>query len=300
MTTHIKLSLGPVIFYWPRETLFNFYAEIANLPIDCIYLGETVCSKRRSLNLDDWLDLAVILTKAGKQVVLSTLSLLEAESELLTLRRICSNGQFLVEANDFGAIQLLSSQKIPFVAGSTVNIYNTQALKLLASKGLSRWVFPVELSRANLAVMQQQRPTGVETEVLAYGHLPLAFSARCFTARSHNLPKDDCRLCCADYPEGRLLTTRDNAPFLTLNGIQTLSSRPINLLAELPDFINLGVEWLRISPQFTHTVDIINVFADCIAGNIDPHAATVELEKFAPLGVVSGYWHGKPGMERLI
>lgn len=298
MTTPLKLSLGPIVYYWSREQIFDFYATAATWPLDCVYLGETICSKRRSLNVDDWLEIAATLTAAGKQVVLSTLALLEAESELLTLRRICSNGQFLVEANDFGAIQLLSTQKIPFVAGPTVNIYNARALNLLAKQGLIRWVFPVELSRVNLEAIHRERPPTVETEVLAFGRLPLAFSARCFTARSHNLPKDECGYCCLDYPEGRLLTTRDNAPFLVLNGIQTLSSGTINLLAELTNLHQLGVNWLRISPQSMHTEQVVRTFASCINDNVDPSTAAIALEKFVPLGTVSGYWHGKPGMER--
>ena len=54
----MKLSLGPVLFYWTREKLLNFYAEMLEQPLDVIYLGETVCSKRRAFGLDEWLGLA--------------------------------------------------------------------------------------------------------------------------------------------------------------------------------------------------------------------------------------------------
>ena len=50
---------------------------------------------------------------------------------------------------------------------------------------------PVELSRTTLREMLDALPEGVETEIFAYGRMPLTLSARCFTARSHNLPKDD-------------------------------------------------------------------------------------------------------------
>jgi len=81
-----KLSLGPVLYYWSRETLLDFYERMADTPIDIIYLGETICSKRKSLATSDWLALAERLATAGKEVVLSTLTLLEAESELKTLQ----------------------------------------------------------------------------------------------------------------------------------------------------------------------------------------------------------------------
>jgi collagenase-like PrtC family protease len=42
----------------------------------------------------------------------------------------------------------------------------------------------------------------METEVFAYGRLPLAFSARCFTARHFNLQKDTCEFRCLEFADG--------------------------------------------------------------------------------------------------
>ncbi|MET0091737.1 MAG: hypothetical protein ABW068_17275 [Candidatus Thiodiazotropha sp.] len=76
-----QLSLGPVLFYWSRDDLFAFYEQAAQMPVDIIYLGETVCSKRRSLKTQDWIDLATRLSRdTDKQIVLSTLALLEQAS----------------------------------------------------------------------------------------------------------------------------------------------------------------------------------------------------------------------------
>ncbi|MGV8527450.1 U32 family peptidase, partial [Pseudomonas aeruginosa] len=50
----MKLSLGPLLFYWDKRQIFDFYAEMASQPLDVIYLGETVCAKRRALSLNDW------------------------------------------------------------------------------------------------------------------------------------------------------------------------------------------------------------------------------------------------------
>ena len=98
-----KLALGPVLYYWPKEKLLDFYEQIAASPVDIVYLGETICAKRRALNTEEWLALAERLSAAGKEVVLSTMALLEAESELKALHRLCENGRFTVEANDMGA-----------------------------------------------------------------------------------------------------------------------------------------------------------------------------------------------------
>ena len=125
-----KLALGPVSYYWARDTLLDFYEQMAETTIDIIYLGETICSKRKILRTSDWLALAERLVIAGKEVVLSTLALLEAESELKTLRRLCDNGQFMVGANDMAAVYQLDGAA--FVTGPSVNVYNTRTLTRLA------------------------------------------------------------------------------------------------------------------------------------------------------------------------
>lgn len=290
-----RLSLGPVSYFWPREDLFDLYRQIADSPIDTVYLGETVCAKRRSLNLDDWLAVGNELADAGKEVVLSSLALIEAESELKTLRRVCNNGQFMVEANDMAAVQLLAGEA-PFVAGPFVNIYNVRTLHKLADLGLRRWVMPVELARDTLAQMQADRPPGVETELFAFGRLPLALSARCFTARAHRLPKDDCQLRCLDDPDGMLLATQEEQRFLTINGIQTQSAQTCSLLHVHQDAHALGVDLLRISPQSRHTPRIVHAFADVLAGRRSLASAQQELDSYMPAGPCDGYWHGDAGL----
>ncbi|NIV34713.1 MAG: U32 family peptidase, partial [Anaerolineae bacterium] len=64
----------------------------------------------------EWFDLAQKLQDAGKEVVLSTLALIEAESELKTLRRYCEQEQFAVEANDMAAVQIRSQAQQSFIA----------------------------------------------------------------------------------------------------------------------------------------------------------------------------------------
>ncbi len=285
-----KLSLGPVLYYWDRERLLDFYTGIAETPVDIVYLGETVCSKRRTLRTEEWMELAERLQAAGKQVVLSTLTLVEAESELNTLRRLCDNGNLLVEANDMGAVHLLAGHG-PFIAGHSVNIYNINTLDYLANLGLVRWVLPLELSLETLADMQAHRPQGVETEVFVFGRLPLAYSARCFTARVHKLPKDDCQYRCLDYPDGLTLSTREGQPFLALNGIQTQSAQTLNLIHELPEIRRLKVDVVRISPQGFGTERVIAAFSKAIQGESPPG-----LEKLMPVGPCNGYWYGKAGI----
>ena len=291
------LSLGPVLYYWSREDVFSFYECIAQSPVNIVYLGETVCSKRRVMRPDDWLEVADMLQQSGKEVVLSTLTLLEANSELRALRKICRNDRYLIEANDMAAVQMMAGKK-HFVTGPAVNIYNSRTLTVLARSGLKRWTLPVELSKDTLASLHQNRPEGVETEVCAFGRLPLAYSARCFTARAHNLPKDDCQFRCLDYPDGLMLRTREDESFLVLNGIQTQSAKTQNLVKDIDDFIDLEVDVLRISPQSRNTEQIIDIFHQCLNGKMTSCDADSELQKCMTSGECDGYWHGQAGMVR--
>ena len=72
----MKLSLGPILTYWPQQRVFDFYEEMASQPVDIVYLGETVCSRRHELRFDDWMEVAGRLAAAGKQVVMSTQTLI--------------------------------------------------------------------------------------------------------------------------------------------------------------------------------------------------------------------------------
>jgi collagenase-like PrtC family protease len=295
---NVKLALGPILYYWQRDALFKFYERIEAAPVDIVYLGETVCSKRHNFRLEDWLEVAKNLAASGKQVVLSTQALIESESDLKTLRRLTENGSFAVEANDMAAVRLLSGKE--FVAGPHINTYNPQTLALLAELGAKRWVIPVEMSRQMLTDMLAGKPQGMETEVFAYGRLPLAFSARCFTARHYNLPKDDCQFRCLDHSCGLTLKTREGQPFLALNGIQTQSSKVYNLVAELEGMQQLGVNVVRVSPQPFHTEKILALFRQRLDGSLSGPEAGQQMARLMPDEPCDGYWHGQPGIEQVV
>lgn len=289
----MKLSLGPVLFYWDRQQTLDFYADMADMPLDVIYLGETVCSKRRDMGLDDWIGLARELKQqSAAQLVLSGLALVEAASELSSLRRLCENGELMVEANDMGAVQYLSEKGVPFVGGPALNLYNGHALAELVSSGMQRWVPPVEISGAMIrdarAQLSQLGVAVPEIEIFAYGHLPLAYSARCFTARAENRPKDDCQFCCQNYPEGIPLLSQEGEALFTINGIQTLSASVSNLLADYPALVESGAELLRLSPRASGMIEVVQAFDAVRKGSLPPLA----------VDGCNGYWHGQPGMLR--
>lgn len=295
----MKLTLGPLVYFWPKAEVHKFYGQVADWPIDVVYLGETVCSRRRELKQQDWLEIAQQLSNAGKEVVISTQTLLESAAELGELNKLLEavkklDKNWLIEANDLSAVQVCKELQLPFIAGTAINIYNSATLNILAEQGMQRWCFPVELSRSNLADQQafiQQNKPAIETEVFAFGHLPLAWSARCFTARHHNLPKDRCQFVCLDYPAGLPLKTQENEQLFTLNGIQTLSGACHNLIQQVPDMQQLGVSHLRLSPSYQNLEAVVHKFDLARHGQLpdkDPLTLT-EIDS------CNGYWFGEPG-----
>lgn len=294
----IKLSLAPVSYYWPKQKLLNFYQDVANSAIDIVYLGEVVCSKRLEMKFKDWMNLARQLQDSGKQVILSTMTLIEASSERSRMRRVCEQDEFMVEANDFGAIEILSQRGKPFITGNSINIYNQRSLNILHKQGLKRWNLSVELGKQQLQILQNNRPDDLQTEVMVWGRIPLAYSARCFTARSHNLPKDDCQFKCLDDPDGLLMKTRESQEFLCLNGIQTQSALTNNLIDELGSMQAHNVDVVRINPQSQHTLQIIDAFSQVLSQEKPAKHFHQALESYAPTGLCDGYWFGEAGMRQ--
>lgn len=118
--------------------------------------------------------------------------------------------------------------------------------------------------------------------------MPLAYSARCFTARSEDKAKDDCEYCCIKYPQGRKMNSREGKKVVVLNGIQTMPGYQYNLINELEEMKKIGVDIARISADGRDAIKKVGQFKQQL----------LALNKISLDGIseCNGFWHKIAGM----
>ncbi|MCZ2292558.1 MAG: U32 family peptidase [Burkholderiales bacterium] len=311
-TRPLSITIGPLQYWWARPAMMAFYAEVAESAARRVVLGEVVCSRRNEYKFDDWVALARDLKSAGKEVVLATQALVMSEAELRTLRRIAEQDEFAVEAGDASALHVLwqaqqaRPQRPGFTIGPHINVYSREALQEHAALGASCWVPPLELAldaigRINPEAERVAGPAGpMQTEVFAFGRMPLAFSARCFTARHHRLNKDECEFRCQQDADGLLLKTSEGDAFLVLNGIQTQSAALHCVIGEGAALRAAGATGVRLSPCSRGFARVIALFDAVLNAGLPAAEALAELRALdLPGALVDGFALRQPGMAPL-
>lgn len=264
-----KLTLGPVLMNWPAEHWRDFYFRIADeAPVDTVYLGEVVCSKRAPFFAPHIAEISERLAAAGKSVVYSTFALVMNAREQQATRALCGDPSMMVEINDISALSSIGNR--PHVIGPYVNVYNEATLQYLAGNGAVRVCLPFELPEAALASLGAAAAGLTELEFQVFGRVPLALSARCYHARAHNLHKDNCRFVCGEDPDGMDLETLDGQAFLAINGIQTMSHACLNLADRIEVLAAAGIGCFRLSPQDCDMIKVAASYRAMLDGMADP------------------------------
>jgi collagenase-like PrtC family protease len=290
-----KLTLGPVMFNWPADKWRDFYFRIADeAPVDTVYVGEVVCSKRQPFFEPVIGEVIERLQSAGKEIVLSTLALIMSSREAKLISEMASDGSFMIEANDISAVSFLKGQG--HVIGPFVNIYNEGTRDFLIRAGAKRICLPFELPSDSIRAIANDCQGCAEVEVQVFGRLPLAISARCYHARAYDLSKDSCQFVCAEDPDGMPVDTLDGSPFLNVNGTQTLSRSCRVLGRELSELQDMGVNHFRLSPMDTDMVAVAHGFRTVLDGNCESPLLMLELQALMPtINFSNGFFHGVEG-----
>jgi len=290
----LKITLGPVPYLWAGEKWRDFYYRIAESGhVDAVTLGEVVCSKRDHFTRPYLDDVVERLTSAGKSVALASLALVTQEREAAATRRLAA-GAAIVEANDLSALKALRGR--PHLVGPFVNVYNGATARLLARHGATRLCFGPELPASSMKAIIAGAPQ-LDYELIAFGRLPLAISARCAHARAKGHAKDNCQFVCGEEPDGLDVDTLEGQPFLTINGVQTMSRHCQVLLGDLPELAEIGITHLRLSPQDCDMAAVAEIYALTRDGRIAPDEALARLESvYSGAPYANGFIHGQAGM----
>ncbi len=301
-----ELTVGPLLFNWPAERLADFYARIADeAPVDRVVIGESVCSKREPFHTDCTEAAIERLERAGKKVVLASLTLVTLERERRAARAMFAPAEGEDGAREVDIDDLTLLGFVPagggFSVGPMVNVYGEATLGFLARHGARRVCLPPELPFASVAVLgRAAAELGVGLELFAYGRMPLAISGRCYHARVHGLSKDSCQFVCEQDPDGLPVRTSDGTDFLAINGVQTLSYKYANLVGDLDRLAGAGVTSLRLSPHSGDFVAVTQAFARAAAGEIAPREALRQVQAAAPeAAFTNGFLFGDCGAAAL-
>lgn len=293
-----QLTLGPVLLNWPAEVWRDFYFQVADeMPVDTVFLGEVVCSKRAPL-FDPHLESVVDrLEAAGKSLVFSTLAEVTSKIDRRLVERVAGAPGLFVEANDVSALTFLGGRS--HAIGPYMNVYNEESLAFFAGIGAGSICLPPEVPESGIEVLGSlARDLGVELEVQVYGRMPLALSARCYHARAYGRTKDSCLYVCDKDPDGMVLDTMEGKPFLAINGIQTQSYTCLNLARELDQLTAHGVSRFRISPQSSGTLEAAWVFKGLLQHQIEAQEAVAMLgEHGLDMPFSNGFFRQRPGYE---
>ncbi len=269
----------------------DFYREMAEAPVDDVYLGEIACVKRSCLSPEVVSRIARELTRAGKDVYLSSPVLVTSEEERCVFETL-SQSVGTIEINSPAFLSLARSRRA--VAGAFLNVCNSAAARMLADLGVDRVAFPTELSREALRTVVKGCP--LKTEAVVHGHIPLALSRRCHTARALMRTSRHCGQACREYPDGMVLEAGRHALF-RVDGPLTLSASSYCLVEYLPSLERIGVTCVRIQPQTEHTARIISIYRSVLdrPSRTTMRQALDELTVLSSPGICNGWFLGKAG-----
>ncbi|WP_235857850.1 ubiquinone anaerobic biosynthesis protein UbiV [Marimonas lutisalis] len=295
-----KLTLGPIAYHWSADARRDFYARIADeAPVDEVYLGEVICSKRAPFHEADLPATIERLERAGKTVILSTLAEVMLKRERKATEDLAAMDTPEIEVNN--AAGLYARGKRPHRIGPFMNAYNDATIAWMAGQGATHVCLPAEMPAPAIAAAAQAAVAlGLGVEVQVFGRASLAVSARCYHARAHGRTKDNCQFVCEEDPDGMPLRTRDDRPILRVNGIQTLSESYVDLLPEAAHLIADGVTHLRLMPQAVDMVAVAQVFRDALDGRVPTGEADARLATLiGHAGLSNGFYHGTAGYRRI-
>lgn len=261
---------------------------------DAVYLGASVLNARRNAKNfdDDTLQAAVRYCHARSVAVYLTVNTLIKERELpqaiALLKQACALGIDALIVQDLGMARLAHhhAPQMPLHASTQMSIQTADGFSLLERLGFTRAVLPRELSRQEIAAIQQS--CNLALEVFVHGALCMSVSGQCLMsavlgARSGNrgLCAQPCRL-----------------PFSCGSQQHALSLKDLSLIEALPELAQMGIASVKIEGRMKRPEYVAAAVTACrnARDGIADEVLTQQLRQvFSRSGFTDGYFQGVRG-----
>ena len=232
------------------------------------------------------------------------------------LEKIMEFLKFLAELNvdgvivsDPGVLYLFEENKmdLPLHLSTQANTVNWASVKFWEKKGVERIILARELSREEIAEIKSRTSAGLE--VFIHGSMCISYSGRCLLS-NYLTGRDANRGNCAQPCRWKYSLVEEKRPgqYFPIadddRGSYIMNSRDLNLLEEIPELVELGVESLKIEGRMKsihYVATVTGVYRQALneyAG--DPDSFSVkqewkdELDKVSHRPYTKGFFHGNP------
>jgi putative protease len=257
-TIQEKLSMHPLLSV-SVYSLEGLEAALAG-GADCIYLADGLFrrpytagqNENSSEALDDNFEHAILKVRdAGKKIYFNTPKIVK-DSEMRSVDKVLSLSRKLeadgVVVSNLGTLNLAKAEKIPFIADSPLNTFNSDTFSLLLKEGAIMAVASPELTLEELKGVASHGPL----ECIVHGRLELMESEHCIAGGLlGELPEKNKDQCSAPCKAGNfVLGDEKNYEFPLLMDNQCrahlLNSRALCMLEYVPALLESGITSLRI------------------------------------------------------
>lgn len=251
---------------------------------DRIYFGEGLLRRPETTGqeesstkgIDAVFEKAVAETqKAGKKIYFITPKLVK-DSRMESVKKIFSRVRELgadgVLVSNLGTLGLAKTGKIPFIADSPLNIFNSRAFAFLLQEEAQMAVISPELTLEELESVASHEPA----ECIVYGRLELMESEHCLTGGLLGKDKEQCSVPCRS---GKFtLVDEKNYQFPLLADYECrmhlLNSRSLCMLEYVPEILESGVSSLKVETLGMDNPDEIRKVTRAYRRAIDTYLET--------------------------
>ncbi len=283
---------------------------------DAVYCGGRefgLRAKADNFSRKELLEAAEYVHQRNKKIYL-TLNIIPHNQDL---EKILEFFDFLSEldidgviVSDPGVLYLIAEKNLdlPIHLSTQANTVNWASVRFWEEKGVERVILARELSRDEIAEIKSQTSAGLE--VFIHGSMCISYSGRCLLS-NYLAGRDANRGNCAQPCRWKYSLMEEKRPgqYFPVDdsdkGTYIMNSRDLNLLEEIPELIELGIESLKIegrmkSIHYVATVtgvyrQALDSYADDPKGFVVKQEWKDELDKVSHRPYTKGFFHGNPG-----